>query len=109
MSPISCLDEVALVVSPKKAASILDVGLTRVYELINEGAIESYRDGKSRKLIVASLKAYIARQIEAEATKQRKGWTDRATEMRMAKRAAGKFGPPTPRRQKRRILLPLVK
>jgi hypothetical protein len=62
------------------------VGLTRIYELINAGQIASYRDGKSRKLIVASLKAYIARRLEAEATQESKGWTERATKARRRKK-----------------------
>jgi hypothetical protein len=82
-------DDSQLVVSPKKGAAALDVGLTRVYELINSGQLQSYHDGKSRKIVVASLEAYIARQIEAEATKERRGWTDRATKVRMAKKTDG--------------------
>jgi hypothetical protein len=81
-------DDSQLVVSPKKGAAALDVGLTRVYELINSGQLQSYHDGKSRKIVVASLEAYIARQIEAEATKEQRGWTDRATSVRMAKKLA---------------------
>lgn len=76
-----------LAVSPKKAATALDIGLTRVYELINLGEIESYRDGKSRKVIFASVKAYIARRIHAERTEDRKGWTDRATRARREKKS----------------------
>jgi excisionase family DNA binding protein len=87
MSPSSKPDELAaLVVSPKNGALILDIGLTQVYKLINAREVESYRDGKSRKIVVASLKAYVERQIAAEATKQRPQWTDRATEARIAKR-----------------------
>jgi excisionase family DNA binding protein len=88
MSPSSKPDELAaLVVSPKNGAVILGIGLTQVYKLINAREVESYRDGKSRKIVVASLKAYVERQIAAEATKQRPRWTDRATEARIAKRA----------------------
>ena len=72
-----------LAVSPKKAKVLLDVGITRLYQLIGNGEVESFRDGKSRKIVFASLKAYIARQIEAEPTKQQRGWTDRATRARM--------------------------
>jgi excisionase family DNA binding protein len=44
---------------------MLDVGNTRFYELIAAGELESYKDGKSRKITVASIKAYIARRIQA--------------------------------------------
>jgi excisionase family DNA binding protein len=54
-----------LVVSPQRGRKMLDVGNTRFYELIAAGEIESYKDGKSRKITVASIKAYIARRIQA--------------------------------------------
>jgi len=83
------LDEVLVLGVPfKQGCKIIGVGPTRGYELVNSGEIESYRDGKSRKLVFASLKAYVERQIAAEAIKPRVGWTDRATEVRMRKKNA---------------------
>lgn len=52
-----------LVVKPKRAARMLDVGLTRLYELMSAGELESYRDGASRKITVASIQAYVARKL----------------------------------------------
>jgi excisionase family DNA binding protein len=78
----------AFAVPAKKAAPAIGVGMTRLYQLINAGEIESYRDGKARKIVVASLKAYVERQVVAEAAKPRVGWTARATSARMAKRSA---------------------
>jgi len=43
-----------LAVSPKKARALIDVGTTRLYHLIGTGEVESFRDGKSRKIIFAS-------------------------------------------------------
>jgi hypothetical protein len=54
-----------LVVSPRRARHMLDCGNTRLYELIAARELETFKDGKSRKITVASLKAYIARRIEA--------------------------------------------
>lgn len=54
-----------LVVSPRRARLMLDCGNTRLYELISARELESYLDGKSRKITVASIMAYIARKIEA--------------------------------------------
>ena len=54
-----------LVVSPRRARSMLDCGNTRLYELIAAHELETFRDGKSRKITVKSIKAYIARRIEA--------------------------------------------
>ncbi len=64
------LDE-TFAVPVKKAAPSIGVGMTRLYELIKSGEIDSYRDGKARKVVVASLKAYVERQIAAEAIKPR--------------------------------------
>ena len=77
-----------LVVSPKRGCQMLDCSMTRFYELLNSGQIQSYREGKSRKAIVASIQAHIARQLEREAKKEPGRWTERATSARMAKRSA---------------------
>jgi excisionase family DNA binding protein len=42
---------------------MLDCGTTRLYELIRAGELETYRDGASRKITTASLRAYVDRQI----------------------------------------------
>ncbi len=87
-----------LVVSPKRGCQLLDCSITRLYELLNSGQIQSYREGKSRKVIVASIKAHIARRLELETQNEPARWTERATKARMTKRkAAGN----------RRKLLPL--
>jgi hypothetical protein len=82
------VDAEPLVVSPKRACQMLDCSMTRFYELSNSGQIQSYREGKSRKAIVASIKAHIARQLKQEAKREPARWTERATDVRMAKRAA---------------------
>lgn len=86
-----------LVASPKAVGRMIDSGLTRVYELINSGEIQSYRDGKARKIIVASVEAYVERQLGLEGLKEQRGWTERATQARIKKR---KLAPPAhPSRQ----------
>jgi hypothetical protein len=52
-----------LVVSPRRARSLLDVGNTRLYELIGSGELESFKAGKSRKITMASIRAYVARRL----------------------------------------------
>jgi hypothetical protein len=54
-----------LVVSPRRARHMLDRGNTRLYELIAARELETYKDGKSRKITVASIKQFIARRVEA--------------------------------------------
>jgi hypothetical protein len=50
-----------LVVSPARAQVMLDMGHTRFYEILNE--LESYLEGKSRKITVSSIKARITRKL----------------------------------------------
>lgn len=52
-----------LVVRPKRACEMLSIGVTRLYELINQGEIEGFKDG-GRWITVASMKDYIRRQLE---------------------------------------------
>jgi hypothetical protein len=56
--------EFPLVVSPSKAMAMLDCGRTRLYQLLNAKELESYRDGKSRKITVASIQARIYRLLQ---------------------------------------------
>lgn len=58
------ISDVALVTTPAVAKAMLSCGTTRLYELINKGEIESYLDGKSRRITKASIHAYIKRKIE---------------------------------------------
>ena len=57
-------DNEPLVVRPKVACRLLSVGETRLYEMIANGEIESFRDGGARKITTRSIHAYIERQLE---------------------------------------------
>ena len=57
-------DDTPLVVSPKGAARLLNLGVTKIYELIANQQLESYRDGASRKITTRSICAYVERQLE---------------------------------------------
>jgi hypothetical protein len=52
-----------LVVKPKVAWRMLACSNTKGYELIAAGELESFKEGRSRKIIVASIKALIARRL----------------------------------------------
>jgi hypothetical protein len=56
--------ELPLVVSPIKAMRMLDCGRTRLYELLNANELESYLDGKSRKITVSSILERIRRKLQ---------------------------------------------
>jgi hypothetical protein len=55
-----------LVVKPKGAEKLGNWSHKRVYQFINSGELVSYKDGRSRKITAASIKALIARQLEKE-------------------------------------------
>ena len=59
-----------LVVSPRDAWRLLSCSNTHGYELLNAGELESFKDGKSRKIIVLSIHAYIARRLSASVSQK---------------------------------------
>ena len=52
-----------LVVKPKVAWQMLSCSNTRGYELLAAGALDSFRDGRSRKITVGSIHRYIAQRV----------------------------------------------
>jgi excisionase family DNA binding protein len=56
-----------LAVSPRQACRLLGCGLTRLYELIGAGQLESYLDGRSRRITTRSIKARIERLLASSA------------------------------------------
>jgi excisionase family DNA binding protein len=54
-----------LVVDPTGGCVLLRCGLDKLYKLLSSGEIDSYLDGRSRRIPVASIKAYIERRIAA--------------------------------------------
>jgi hypothetical protein len=57
-------DPVPLVVKPAAAMAMLSVSRTRLYELLNAKELESFKDGASRKITVASIREYVARRLD---------------------------------------------
>jgi len=52
-----------LVVKPKEARRMLACSNTRLYELLATRALESFLDGRSRKITVDSIRRYIALRL----------------------------------------------
>jgi excisionase family DNA binding protein len=52
-----------LVLRPRDACRLLSVGNTRLYELLSAGELESYLDGRSRKITVESIHRYVLRHL----------------------------------------------
>lgn len=54
-----------LVTSPEQAMRLLDCSRAKLYELLAAGELESYLEGRSRKITVCSINAHIARRLAA--------------------------------------------
>lgn len=50
-------------VSPKRTCILLDCGMTHVYALLGAGELESYLEGRHRKITMRSIRARIARLL----------------------------------------------
>jgi excisionase family DNA binding protein len=68
-SAVSTFDA-PLVASPKQAMRAIQVSRKKLYELINTGELESYTEGKSRRITVKSINDYIERRLAAEAVRR---------------------------------------
>ncbi len=78
-------DDDKLVVRPARAAALLDIGIVKVYELINSGELESYKDGSARKVTMRSIKARMERLL-AETKSDYSVRTAKATAASLASR-----------------------
>lgn len=52
-----------LVVSPRDACRLLSVGNSYLYRLLNDGELDSYLDGRVRRITVASIQRYVQRRL----------------------------------------------
>lgn len=67
-----------LVASPNQAMRVIQVSRKKLYELINTGELESYTEGKSRRITVRSINEYIERRLAAEAVRRGHTASDRS-------------------------------
>jgi hypothetical protein len=65
-STIGHTEDGPLVVSPRRARHLLDVGNTRLYELLAASELDSFLDGRSRKITVESIHRYISRRLATD-------------------------------------------
>jgi hypothetical protein len=79
---------VPLVVKPKVAWQMLACSNTHGYELLAAGELESFRDGRSRKITVESIHRLIARRLAAEKAAS----TERVSARGSRRRSAGTRG-----------------
>jgi excisionase family DNA binding protein len=50
-----------LAVSPRHACALLGIGNTRLYQLIHDGELVTYREGRARRITMESIRARVAR------------------------------------------------
>jgi excisionase family DNA binding protein len=50
-----------LAVSPRQACALLGIGNTRLYQLIGAGELETYNEGRARRITMHSIRARVAR------------------------------------------------
>jgi hypothetical protein len=65
--PIDRSEPGLLVVKPRVAWKMLSCSNTRGYELLAAGELQSFRDGRSRKITVESIRRYISRRLSPAA------------------------------------------
>jgi excisionase family DNA binding protein len=82
MSANSIALEAPLVASPNQAMRAIQVSRKKLYELINAGELESYTEGKSRRITVKSINQYIERRLAAEAARRCRATSDRKDQSR---------------------------
>jgi excisionase family DNA binding protein len=66
--PTKTFDLLPIVTSPRGARAMLGgVSLEKLYRLLNDRTLESYRDGRRRFITTESIRAYVAAKLaEAE-------------------------------------------
>jgi excisionase family DNA binding protein len=68
--PPALVLDTPLVVSPNQAMKALLVSRATLYGLINAGELESYTEGRSRRITVESINAYVRRRLAEEAKRR---------------------------------------
>jgi excisionase family DNA binding protein len=60
-----------IVASVNETMATLKIGREKIYQLLNAGELESYREGGSRKILWRSIEAYVERRLKQEAERPR--------------------------------------
>jgi excisionase family DNA binding protein len=82
MSPNSIPLEAPLVASPNQTMRAIQVSRKKLYELINSGELDSYTEGRSRRITIKSINEYIERRLAAEAARRGRAASDRSCQSR---------------------------
>jgi hypothetical protein len=53
-----------ITVRPAQACKMLNLGMTRLYEMLNDGTLQSFSEGGSRYVLVSSIRQWVADKLE---------------------------------------------
>ena len=56
-----------LAIAPKDCFRLIGVGHSKGYELINTGELETFKIGRATRITTDSIRAYVSRQLQAQA------------------------------------------
>jgi len=56
-----------LAVAPKDAFAAIGVGVTKGYELLAQGELQSFKVGRATRITTASIRDFVARQLQQQA------------------------------------------
>lgn len=56
-----------LAVAPKDAFAAIGVGITKGYELLAQGELQSFKVGRATRITTASIRDFVARQLQQQA------------------------------------------
>lgn len=56
-----------LAIPPRDAFAAIGVGVTKGYELINSGELQTFKIGRSTRVTTESIRAYVARRLAEQA------------------------------------------
>jgi excisionase family DNA binding protein len=59
-----------LVMSPNQTMKALLISREKLYGLINSGELQSYTEGRSRRITIESINAYVYRRLAQEAERR---------------------------------------
>jgi excisionase family DNA binding protein len=86
-------------VSPLEAARLLSLGISRVYQLMRSGELVSYRDGRLRRITMASVHDHMTRQLAAASASGWQQWEHNPAQRRKQQQTAKAAAPPKRRAQ----------
>lgn len=61
------MNDQPLLHAPERAAKRLDVGRTKIYELMRSGELKSIKIGRARRIPESALAEYVQRRVESAA------------------------------------------